>query len=342
MNWFQVSGIYLFQPPGLAMMIILAFSLDLSLGDPRWLLHPVEIIGSAITLLEKVLRRVTRSPVRERLGGLLLAVVVIFSTFFVSREIILLFHRWNAYLGFLTATYLLYTTFSLRSLLEHVLGVETPLKKGDLQGSREALSLIVGRDTEQLHEEEICRGALESLAENTSDGVIAPLFYAFIGGPPLAMAYKAVNTLDSMLGYRNEKYLYFGWAAARLDDLANYLPARLTAVFFLAAGLIGRKISFKQAGKYWLLLLPEGKKHPSPNSGYPEAAAALLLNVRLGGTSYYQGIPSNRPVINAAGRKPSGEDLKFLRVMVIRASFLFLTVGTLLFLIISFFLKYGN
>ena len=236
--------------------------------------------------------------------------------------------------------YLLYTTFSLRSLEEHILAIELPLKKGDLPRARRALSLIVGRDTEHLTEAEISRAALESLAENAGDGVIAPLFYAFLGGPPLAMAYKAINTLDSMLGYRNERYFYFGWAAAKLDDLANLIPARLTAIFFLAAALAGGKLSPLQIREYCTTLLREGKKHLSPNSGYPEAAAALLLDVQLGGRSVYSGVPSDRPVINALGRRPSHGDLEPLRALVKGAALLALMTGVVLYVLAGCFFRY--
>lgn len=318
---------------GCAILILLSYLLDLLLGDPRWLPHPVVLIGKIISILEKILRKFFDGARGERWAGILLTGVVVGVVFYFSREIIFWFYAWQYYWGCLVSVYLLYAAFSLRSLEEHILAIEFPLKKGDLPGARRALSLIVGRDTEHLTKEEISRAALESLAENTGDGVIAPLFYAFLGGAPLAMAYKAINTLDSMLGYRNERYFYFGWAAAKLDDLVNLIPARLTALFFLIAALIGGEVSSLQAGKLCANILREGKKHLSPNSGYPEAAAAILLGVQLGGKSFYGGIPSERPLINARGRSPSGGDLKRLRVLVKRTAFLALMAG----LVISFF-----
>ena len=163
----------------------------------------------------------------------------------------------------------------------------------NLDGARNELSCLVGRDTSSLDEKGITRALLETVAENTSDGVIAPLFYLAIGGPPLAMAYKAINTLDSMVGYKNEKYLYFGRASARLDDIANYIPARITAILLAVAAFILRK-DWRRA---WRITLRDSGNHPSPNSGYPEAAVAGALGRRLGGLSYYGGMPSNKPFI---------------------------------------------
>jgi len=325
---------------GCAILILLAYFLDLLLGDPRWLPHPVVFIGKVISILEDMLRRCISSARGERLAGTLLTAIVVGAVFLLSRVIIFRFFAWQVYWGCLASVYLLYTTFSLRSLEEHVLAIEFPLEKGDLPGARRALSLIVGRDTEHLTEEEISRAALESLAENTGDGIIAPLFYAFLGGVPLAMAYKAVNTLDSMLGYRNERYFYFGWAAAKFDDLVNLIPARLTALFFLVAALVGGEISPLQAGKLCAKILREGKKHLSPNSGYPEAAAAILLGVQFGGRSFYGGISSERPLINARGRRTSGEDLGSLRVLVKRTALVALLTGVAINLLAGVFYRY--
>lgn len=316
-GWFQTD----------VTLIILAFALDLGLGDPRRIPHPVVLIGRLITFLEKNLRRCCKGARSKRMAGTILTGVVVGIVYLFTREIIFQMCIWNVYWGHILAVYLLYTTFSLRSLDEHLLAVELPLKKGDLPGARRALSLVVGRDTEDLAESEVSRAALESLAENTGDGVLAPLFYAFIGGAPLAMAYKAVNTLDSMLGYKDDRYLDLGWAAARLDDLANLVPARLTALFFLLAALCRGRLPLLQVKGFCATLFREGKKHLSPNSGYPEAAAALLLRVRLGGKSFYQGVSSDRPVINAPGRKPLVEDLETLRSLVKTAAVLALLAG---------------
>jgi len=179
------------------------------------------------------------------------------------------------------------------------LSVKRPLKDGDIHAARGALSMVVGRDTAGLDSKDVARGAVETVAENTSDGVVAPLFYMALGGVPLAMAYKAINTMDSMVGYRTEKYRDFGWAAARLDDLANFIPARLAALFMVASSALLQaaypdRFSAKRS---WTVFLRDGKKHTSPNSGRPEAAAAGSLGVRLGGENSYFGKTSVKPYI---------------------------------------------
>jgi adenosylcobinamide-phosphate synthase len=188
----------------------------------------------------------------------------------------------------------------------------------------------VGRDTERLSAPEISRGALESLSENSGDGVVAPLFYAFIGGAPLALAYKAISTMDSMLGYRNQTYLYFGRVAAKLDDVANYLPSRLAALFLMAAALLAGMLPLSRLRECRQMIWREGKNHPSPNSGYPEAAAAVLLGVCLGGSSTYRGIPSPKPLINEKGKEPAPAHLRELRRLVRLVALLALLAGVLL------------
>ena len=321
--------------PGI-ILVVLAFTLDLLLGDPRFLPHPVVILGRLITVLEQALRRVARGACLEMTAGGVLALFLVTLVYLLTREVLSFFYGHSLYLGHVIALYLLYTAFSLKSLQEHILAVEQPLLHGDLKTARSALSYLVGRDTAELSAAEISRGALESLSENSSDGVIAPLFYAFIGGVPLALAYKAISTMDSMLGYRNARYLYFGRVAAKLDDGANYIPARLTALLLLIASMLAGKLPFRQAWDRWLVIWREAKNHDSPNSGYPEAAAAVLLGVRLGGTSTYQGIVQANPVINREGRDTSTADLAQLRALVHQASLLALLLGVILSLAVYF------
>ncbi|MHB1127166.1 MAG: adenosylcobinamide-phosphate synthase CbiB, partial [Bacillota bacterium] len=217
--------------------------------------------------------------------------------------VIMLAVKIHPIIGGLVNIWLMSTTLATRSLAGAARAVGQPLIRGDLFTAREKLAMIVGRDTAELSEGEIVRGTVETVAENTSDGVVAPLFYLFLGGAPLAMAYKAINTLDSMVGYRNERYLNFGWAGARLDDMANYLPARLTAVLLSLAAVIGPG----KPARGLQTLLRDGRRHPSPNSGYPEAAVAGVLGVRLGGYNSYHGRSSFREYI--------GEDLTPLRAV---------------------------
>jgi adenosylcobinamide-phosphate synthase len=188
------------------------------------------------------------------------------------------------------------TTLAGRDLWNHVRAVSEKLMSGNLPGARWAVARIVGRDTEQLSESEVVRATVETVAESTADGVIAPLFYITIGGAPLALAYKAVNTLDSMIGHRDEGHIDFGWASARLDDVANWIPARLTAVLIVCAtGLVTRQRV--RVMKSWQVLCRDGGKHPSPNSGRPEAAMAGALGVQLGGINYYDGVAHERQLI---------------------------------------------
>jgi adenosylcobinamide-phosphate synthase len=188
--------------------------------------------------------------------------------------------------------------------------------------------MIVGRDTAGLSESEVARATVETVAESSADGIIAPLLYLAIGGAPLAMAYKAINTLDSMMGHRNDRYVEFGWASARLDDLANWIPARLAALLLIGgAGLVIRQLEPIRRG--WRVFMRDGGKHPSPNSGRPEAAMAGLLGVRLGGTNFYDGVPQDRPLLGPDGREPESGDIPSAAMVMAIASVLgvFLAVG---------------
>lgn len=274
-------------PPGI---ILGAMALDLVLGDPRRLPHPVIGIGRFIIWAEKFLRRVVPD---ERLGGIILLIATVGvttgSAWLVLRGAFLL----HPVAGYITMLLLSWSCLAARSLHDESKLVADALAAGDLTGARQFLSQIVGRDTDQLNEPEIWRALVETVAENTSDGVIAPLLCLMIGGPLLGLAYKAVNTLDSMVGYKNEQYLHFGWASARFDDLANWLPARITGLLMvLVAPLFG--LSLPDA---WRIMRRDGRNHASPNSGIPEAAAAGALGVLLGGANLYFGKPVIKPTI---------------------------------------------
>jgi adenosylcobinamide-phosphate synthase len=275
--------------------IAIAFLFDVLLGDPPFLPHPVVAMGKAIAQGERWLRRWIG---QERLAGALLALGLVLVTYLLTWGILSIAGRLHPLFEDLLGVYLIYTTLSLRGLTEEARHVHGALSAGDLERARLELGQIVGRDTQDLSEGEVVRGAVESVAENTVDGVLSPLFYAFLGGAPLALAYKAVNTLDSMVGYKNERYLRLGWASARLDDLANWIPARLAGLLIpLAAGRcgMGGKESWRMRRRY-------GRLHPSPNSGLPEAAVAGALGVQLGGESRYQGRPSRKPLLGDPSR----------------------------------------
>ncbi len=287
-------------------VLLLAVLLDILIGDPRWMPHPVQLIGLQIVFLERLLRRHFVSPLSERLAGVVLAITVIGTAFFIAymlHELLLWVYRDSLNLVvhvsvIVIIVFLTSTTIAAKGLLDACISVINSVQRGEIAEARSHLSMIVGRDTANLSPDEILKAVIETLSENLSDGVVAPIFYYLIGGFPLAMTYKAVNTLDSMVGYRNDRYRYFGWASARIDDIANYIPARLTALFIaLAAALASAKVSKFTASL--ITLLRDGRKHLSPNSGFPEAAMAGAVSVRLGGPSYYGGILVKKPYIGS-------------------------------------------
>jgi len=276
--------------------ITLAFFLDMLLGDPGFLPHPVRLLGALIAFLDK--RLFSGKKYTDLVSGIFIALAVTLAAFFCTFYILKLVRLWFGAMGYMAAWVLIaYTSISAKGLAVAAREVMGPLKKGDIVLARRMLSKVVGRDTGELGGHEVSRGAVETVAENTSDGVIAPLFYLAIGGPPLAMAYKAINTMDSMIGYRNERYNYLGRAAARLDDIANFIPARLTGLLYVASSfLLSGKGLYSWAGA-WKVLVRDRRKHSSPNSGYPEAAVAGALGVRLGGENSYFGRKSMKPFI---------------------------------------------
>ena len=268
--------------------VLVAFGVDLLLGDPRWLPHPVKLMGRFSSSIEAPLRRMIPNA---RAAGIVAVFAVLTATAVAALMLVSGATRLHPIAGDIVSIALLYTCFAGRDLALHSHRVYRALAENDLPEARRRVAMLVGRDTEHLDEQEVVRGTVESVAENMVDGVTAPIFFAVIGGPAGALLYKAVNTLDSTFGYKNERYLQFGWASARLDDLVNYIPARLTAplVAFTAALLGLRPLAA------WRTFLRDGRKHPSPNSGLTEAAVAGALGVQLGGLNYYFGEPSERP-----------------------------------------------
>lgn len=269
------------------------FLLDIILGDPPWFPHPVRCIGFVINRLERVIRKYCKTSAALKTGGVILAVVTVGSTFLMTWLVLEGCRRISPWLYFAANAVVVYFTLATRCLAYEASLIYQALKERDLVLARKRLSYIVGRDTMELCESEIARGAVETVAENTVDGVVSPLFYTFLGGPALGMAYKAVNTLDSMVGYLNDKYRDLGWASARLDDAFNWLPARITAVLMLISGMLLGKNS-KRGGR---IMWRDRHNHKSPNGGYPEAAVAGLLGVQIGGTNYYFGEPVFKPTI---------------------------------------------
>ena len=310
-------------------VVAMGFFLDLLIGDPQWLPHPVVIIGKMITGLEKYLRRPYYHARKEKLYGVFLVVIVVGLMYVLTWEIVRFFAWLHPIAGYVISVFLISQSFAAKGLAVAGNEVELSLAAGNIPDARKKVSMIVGRDTDNLDEQEISRAAVETIAENLSDGVIAPLFYAFLGGAPLALAYKAVNTLDSMVGYKNEQYLHFGWAAARFDDIVNYIPARLSAIFLLAAGLCSGK-NVMRAISIWKR---DARLHPSPNGGAPESVMAGLLGVRLGGMNYYGGEESFRGYLGDPLKQLNADSLSFSIRLMLGASSIAMLFGFSIMLI---------
>lgn len=286
--------------------VVTAYLLDLIVGDPRWILHPVVIIGKGIAALEYLLRRVAHSPAALRVAGLVLVVLVVGGSYLATLFLLKLAASFHPWLATGLEVWLISTTLAARGLAMAAFNVLQPLAQGNLVLARQRVGLIVGRDTANMDLVEVTRATVETVAENIVDGFVSPLFYALIGGAPLAMAYRAINTLDSMVGYRNQRYRDFGWASAKLDDLANYLPARWTGLMIL----VGAWLSGRRAKEAWRAIRCDAGRHPSPNSGIPEAAMAGSLGIRLGGVNYYEGRPSFRAYMNKSGQPPQVDHVR--------------------------------
>lgn len=285
-------------------VLIGAIVLDLMIGDPRWLPHPVIGIGKLVHKLE----RAWNQGRYRKTKGIFLATAVIGSVYMMSWGVLKLCLMVHPIFAVLAEIGLLSTTIAIKGLKDAALQVAKPLGAGDIVEARQKLSWIVGRDTAEMGEREIVRGTVETVAENTVDGITAPIFWFCIGGVPAALAYRAVNTLDSMVGYKNERYSQFGWASARIDDLANWIPARLTA-FCMGLTSLLRSQFRSRTRQAFHIVLRDAPKHPSPNSGWPEAMTAGLLGVALGGRNVYQGVVSIRAKMGDETRQLEQADI---------------------------------
>ena len=270
---------------------ILGFLLDLIIGDPQNPIHPIRIIGSLCKATEKFFRKVLKKSLK--IAGLLTWITVVLIVFLFNYFLLKGAYAINNVLGVILSSIMIYFCISTKALKVEGLKVVKYVIQDDIQGARKQLSYIVGRDTKNLDKESILKAVVETVAENMSDGVIAPLFYVGIGGAPLAFLYKAVNTMDSMFGYKNDKYIEFGYFPAKLDDVFNYIPARLSGYFiFIASFALG--LDYKNSFKIYKR---DKNNHSSPNSAHPEAAVAGALNVQLGGANYYFGKLVEKPTI---------------------------------------------
>ena len=276
--------------------LAVACVLDAAVGDPRWFPHPVRWMGSAVSWCDRRVHQLLLSPAKQRMAGVLLAVALPAGAYVAGALLIWFSSALGPLWGSAVTVLLAWTTLAARDLIDHVVSVQRALQSVSLMEARSAVAKIVGRDTEEMGESDIVRATVETIAESTADGIMAPLFYLAIGGVPLALAYKAISTLDSMIGHLDDRYRWFGWASARLDDVANFLPARITAcLLVLSVGIVSR--SWPATQRAWKVLLRDGRRHPSPNSGCPEAAMAGALGVQLGGTNCYDGLPIERPCL---------------------------------------------
>jgi adenosylcobinamide-phosphate synthase len=281
--------------------LAVAYALDLVLGDPEWFPHPVKCFGALSLFGERQLRRFVNRPAGELVAGAVLTGSVVSVGWAFGRPK-------NAVWQVLLA----WTALATRSLLDEAWAVIAALEADDLELARQRLARIVGRDTAHLNETEICRAVIETLAESACDGIVAPMFWLAAGGVSAAMAYKAINTLDSMIGHPEPPYAWFGRAAARLDDAASFVPARLTALGILT----GAKLRGLNAERAYTIWRRDGNNHASPNAGQSEAAMAGALGVRLGGASSYDGYPHHAPLLHAEGLEPSIRDARAALSMV--------------------------
>ena len=286
--------------------LLTGYVLDLIFGDPRQIYHPIRIIGNLIAVLEKGIRKVFPKTSRGELaGGTVLVVLVVLICTAVPAALLGLAAWIHPVVYWLLASFWCWQILATKSLKTESMKVYAPLKEGDLPAARRAVAMIVGRDTERLTVEGVAKAAVETVAENTSDGIVAPLIFLALGGPALGFFYKAVNTMDSMVGYKNERYLYFGRTAARLDDMLNFLPSRISAwLMILAATILG--MDGKNAKRIYLR---DRKNHASPNSAQTEAVMAGALRVQLAGDAWYFGELYKKPTIGDPFRAVEPEDI---------------------------------
>ena len=287
--------------------LVMGYILDLIFGDPYWMQHPVRFIGNLISILEKVIRRFMPKTKRgEYIGGIILTVMVVSISMVIPLVIILIAKTINKYLALIVESFMCYQILATKSLKVESMKVYDELAKNDLPSARKAVSMIVGRDTKDLTFSGVAKAAVETVAENTSDGIIAPMIFIAIGGAPMGFFYKAINTLDSMVGYKNERYINFGRFAAKLDDVVNYLPARISAYQMILSSFFLR-YDYKNAFKIYKR---DRYNHASPNSAQTESVCAGALDVQLAGNAYYFGKLYEKPTIGDDIREINYDDIK--------------------------------
>ncbi|MBF0203625.1 MAG: cobalamin biosynthesis protein CobD [Desulfamplus sp.] len=328
----------------LCYIVLAAYVMDMMLGDPIWLPHPVIWMGNAISFFEAPFRNLIAKtgsntpPLESKLfikndfyAGLLFALFLIFSTWVTAFAAVKLSCIIHPMAGIVVQVILMFFCLSARTLERAASDVKNAIENGGIDEGREKVSMIVGREVKYLNETGVVKATVETVAENFVDGFLSPLFFALVGGVPLAVAYKMVNTLDSMVGYQNEKYILFGRASARIDDAANFIPARISVIIISIAAAV---LSLKRGKLAFKTAINEGMEHKSPNSGYPEAAFAGALQVKLGGPNYYHGTLVKKPYIGKSFPDPGREKIKMACDLMLLSSLIvviiiFITGNTL-------------
>ncbi|MDR0313726.1 MAG: adenosylcobinamide-phosphate synthase CbiB [Treponema sp.] len=301
-----------------ACIIIAAFTLDCIIGDPQNPFHPMRLIGKGINLGIGAYRKASiRNPVVQFIAGLILSLIIIFLSYVVIKLLTWGFYRINYFIGMAVEAVICYFLIAAKALKDESMKVYSSLTAGDIEAARKNLSFIVGRDTQNLNQPSIVKAAVETVAENLSDGVIAPLIFILIGGAPLGMAYKAINTLDSMIGYRNDEFEYFGKFAARLDDIVNFIPSRISALLMLL-GSVFNGMDTKMAFRIYIR---DRYKHKSPNSAQTESVCAGALGLCLGGDNYYHGVLVHKPGIGDGIYEPEPKHIIAANRLMYSAAF---------------------
>ena len=303
--------------------LVMGYILDLIFGDPYWMPHPVRFIGNLISILEKVIRRfISKTKRGEYIGGIILTAIVVSISMVIPLIIILIAKTINKYLALIVESFMCYQILATKSLKVESMKVYDELAKNDLPSARKAVSMIVGRDTKDLTFSGVAKAAVETVAENTSDGIIAPMIFIAIGGAPMGFFYKAINTMDSMVGYKNEKYMNFGRFAAKLDDVVNYLPARISAYQMILSSFFLR-YDYKNAFKIYKR---DRYNHASPNSAQTESVCAGALDVQLAGNAYYFGKLYEKPTIGDDIREINYDDIKKANRLLYCTSFISIVI----------------
>ncbi|MEL7647186.1 MAG: adenosylcobinamide-phosphate synthase CbiB [Sedimentibacter sp.] len=306
--------------------LIAGYIIDFLIGDPQGFPHPVRLIGKLISFMEKALRKKCSLAEDERKAGMVLWFTVVGTSYLVPLIILLVAAKVNTFIALAVHSIMCYYILAARSLRDESMLVYNNLHAGDMEKARKSLSYIVGRDVEHLNNVQIAKAAVETVAENTSDGVIAPMLYILVGGAPLGFMYKAINTLDSMVGYKNDKYINFGRFSAKADDAANFLPARIASYLMITAAYV-LKMDYASA---YRIYRRDRYNHKSPNSAHTESVCAGALNIMLGGPSCYNGVLVEKPVIGDNKREVKNDDIIKANNLMYATSLLCLILGVAL------------